>query len=1022
MSAERHCPQCRTPLPADAPEGLCPACLVKAGLADQSIEPSNATSGNTTSTGRSNSISHVDLADARTLAPRPAAELRAVMPERLRAGELFGNYNIVRRLGMGGMGTVFEAEEQPDGRRLALKVLNHSFDSPEARLRFLREGRLAAAINHPNSVYVYGTEEIAGAPAITMELVRGGTLEDRVRSRGPLQLGEAVDAMLQVVDGLEAASALGVLHRDVKPSNCFIDADGTVKVGDFGLSISTFDRSDSQLTETGTFMGTPAFASPEQFRGEMLDLRSDIYSLGATLFYLLTATTPFQAPDLIRLMVAVLEQPAPTPARLRPGIPPKLAQVITRCLAKSKYDRYATYSELRTALEPFNSVVPVPARLVPRLAAGLIDCFLLSACSLLPFQARTVSAQELDPRLWVQLLWYSCSVIIGLAYFVIPEFLWGASLGKAICRLRVVGLDHQSPTLVRSLGRALIFLLVPVGLAMAMFPRIIEHGQWWKFVIVNLFPFLPFILFMTARRKNGMAALQDLATGTKVVMKPERQSRARTQHQSESIVGNRDETRRIGPYLVIKTLEQRVGEEILLGYDTRLLRKVWIRQCESGAALPRRVVGISRDTRIRWLTGRTADGRSWDAFEAVEGQPLMNLLRTPLGWHVVRYWLYDLAGELQAACAEQTLPDSLTLDRIWITSDGRAKLMDFRAWGIKTDLPPAESQAGAGLDSARAFLIQVASSALQGRVVTPEEAISRPANAVLPLHARMFLNQLPAATDLGHVADQLRPLLVTRATITRSRRLALAAACCLLPVALSGDSVYTFVTKPDYFYPTARIEGMRRVLERLDSIEHLEQPNAQQREERQQLETFLRSPNSNDSFSTHQWEQELYGKAFLSLAQQSRWMETRGHHFSDFDEFTNAFQPYRKSIQPQQPRDRLASSFVPRSMLLALGIGYAIVIVFSFCGAALFRGLMVHALGMVIVDERGRPASRVRVLVRTLAVWSPLLVIPFLLPVPDHLWSITFLTIIFFAAAAWSVITPSRSVPDQVARTWLVPR
>src|SRR5580704_691809 len=255
MSAERHCPQCRTPLPADAPEGLCPACLVKAGLADQSIEPSNATSGNTTSTGRSNSISHVDLADARTLAPRPAAELRAVMPERLRAGELFGNYNIVRRLGMGGMGTVFDAEEQPDGRRLALKVLNHSFDSHDARLRFLREGRLAAAINHPNSVYVYGTEEIADMPVITMELVRGGTLEELVRSKGRLSVGEAVDAVLQVISGLEAAADAGILHRDIKPSNCFIDADGTIKVGDFGLSISTVVRSDSQLVDSGTFMG-----------------------------------------------------------------------------------------------------------------------------------------------------------------------------------------------------------------------------------------------------------------------------------------------------------------------------------------------------------------------------------------------------------------------------------------------------------------------------------------------------------------------------------------------------------------------------------------------------------------------------------------------------------------------------------------------------------------------------------------------------------------------------------------------
>jgi hypothetical protein len=546
--------------------------------------------------------------------------------------------------------------------------------------------------------------------------------------------------------------------------------------------------------------------------------------------------------------------------------------------------------------------------------------------------------------------------------------------------------------------------------------------RWWKLVIVNLFPFLPFVLFLSVRRKNGMAALQDLATGTKVVMKPERQTRAHIPHDCESIVGSLDETRRIGPHLVMKTLEQRAGEEIFLGYDTRLLRKVWIRQCESGATLSRYVSAISRNTRLRWLAGRTADGRSWDAFEAVEGQPLMNLLGTPQGWHAVRYWLYDLAEELRAACAEHNLPDLLTLDRIWITADGRAKLMDFRAWGIERDLRPQPLPAGDEFDCARSFLNQVAMSALEGRVATSDEAVSRPPKALLPLHARTFLNHLSTATDLGHIAEELRPLLVKRATITRSRRLALAAACCLLPFGLTGNVVYQFVTRPDNKFPAAEIEVVRRVLERLDSIEHLERPSAEQREERQLLETYLRYP-TNYAVPVLRWEQELYRKAFIALTQQRRWTEAYGHlHPRNYIEVTNAIQPLQESIQPKRPRDRLGSSFVPRLVLFGLGIGYVIVIGFSFCGAVLLRGLMVHALGIAIVDGRGRPASRLRVLVRTLAVWSPLLVIPLLLPVPDHPWLITFATITFCAGAAWSVVTPTRSLPDQIARTWLVPR
>ena len=185
-------------------------------------------------------------------AVKPSPKIAADLPE---PGQQFGNYRLIRKLGQGGMGAVFEADDLESGRRVALKLLAHSLESPEARNRFFREGRLAASINHPNSVYVYGTEEIDGTPAISMEHVLGGTLHDRVRQRGPLPVTEAVDAILQIIDGLEAAAAVGVLHRDVKPSNCFVDADGTVKVGDFGLSISTAVRGDTHLDHPGFVPG-----------------------------------------------------------------------------------------------------------------------------------------------------------------------------------------------------------------------------------------------------------------------------------------------------------------------------------------------------------------------------------------------------------------------------------------------------------------------------------------------------------------------------------------------------------------------------------------------------------------------------------------------------------------------------------------------------------------------------------------------------------------------------------------------
>src|SRR5206468_9392633 len=138
-------------------------------------------------------------------------------------------------------------------------------------------------------------------------LVEGGTLQDHVRGKGPLRPAEAVDTVLQVIAGLEAAQAVGVLHRDVKPSNCFVDAEGTVKVGDFGLSISTVNRGEPHLTASGVFLGTPAYASPEQLRGDDLDQRSDIYAVGVTLFYLLTGKIPFDADNMVKLVALVLE-------------------------------------------------------------------------------------------------------------------------------------------------------------------------------------------------------------------------------------------------------------------------------------------------------------------------------------------------------------------------------------------------------------------------------------------------------------------------------------------------------------------------------------------------------------------------------------------------------------------------------------------------------------------------------------------------------------------------------------------
>jgi eukaryotic-like serine/threonine-protein kinase len=213
-----------------------------------------------------------------------------------------------------------------------LKVLGHGMDSEEMRKRFLREGRLAAAVSHPNSIYIFGTEEIEGSPVIVMEIAGGGTLKDELKRRGPLPAREAVDAMLQIIMGLEAAHAGGVLHRDVKPANCFIAPDGTAKVGDFGLSVSTLARTDTQLTASGMMLGTPSFAPPEQLRGDELDMRADIYSVGATLYTLLTGKAPFDGANAVQVVANVLDKAPASVTESRKDVPSELAEIIMRCM------------------------------------------------------------------------------------------------------------------------------------------------------------------------------------------------------------------------------------------------------------------------------------------------------------------------------------------------------------------------------------------------------------------------------------------------------------------------------------------------------------------------------------------------------------------------------------------------------------------------------------------------------------------------------------------------------------------
>jgi len=269
---------------------------------------------------------------------------------------LCDRWRVVRRLGKGGMSTVYEAADD-GGARVALKILNASLArKPRTRERFLREGKVANAIQHPNAVRVLGEHVTAdGALLLVMELLEGQTLRERCRrGGGTLDLAEVLRIGDGVLEVLEAAHARGILHRDIKPENVFLTTTEEIKVLDFGIAAVRDEvLRDADMTQSGVALGTPAFMAPEQARGRssQLDARTDVWAVGATMFYCLTGKYVHdEASTANEAMIFAATQPAPALARFCPELAPAALAVVDRALALDVRDRWQTASEMRGAI------------------------------------------------------------------------------------------------------------------------------------------------------------------------------------------------------------------------------------------------------------------------------------------------------------------------------------------------------------------------------------------------------------------------------------------------------------------------------------------------------------------------------------------------------------------------------------------------------------------------------------------------------------------------------------------------
>jgi uncharacterized RDD family membrane protein YckC len=920
------------------------------------------------------------------------------------------------------MGEVYEAESLETGRRLALKLLRSRLEKADDRARFLREGQLAASISHPHTVYIFGSEEIEGMPVISMELLPGGTLKERVAARGPMPPEEAVAAVMDIIGGLDAAQAAGVLHRDIKPSNCFIDADGAVKVGDFGLSISTLARDVHHELETGAFQGTPQFAPPEQLRGEPLDIRADIYAVGATLYYLLTGQPPFDARDLRELVSRVTSEPPRSPRLLRRGIPAGLAAVVLQCLAKIPGERPKSYADLAAALRPFLPAADLPAKPGLRFLAGFADSIILSVpVFVVLFLATRVTAQPMTQN--PAAFW--SSLAISFLYGFVLESLWGATLGEMLFGIRVRSADGARAPWWRILIR--MGILSAVGALQAPIWAIAQAAGFGTTAISIGSSVIVLgasaAMFLTARNHNGYASLYDMISGTRVRIRPaERGRRVGTATAPTSSENAEDPSgEHIGPFTIIGAVGSAGAGRLFAAYDPVLRRRVWIRTAPLGTppiAPARR--DISRVTRLHWLTGRRSATDSldnWDAFEAPSGGPLLKRNEASLDWPAARVVLADLIHEFADALKEGSLPP-LGLDRLWMRADGRTVLLDFEAPLVV-----------ASPSSAKATPMELL-GAVAGRVTMPE-AVARDSAPRLPLSACRLLRRWPreAPHSLEEAQAQLREAGASPERVSRWRR-AIPIAMAAGPALFMGLFALVAVPNADVLILTPED---REVIGLLTVLENDVPPDSPMRspEYRAALETYLAGQHGALLRNTSLWSSSMQGEDADQPELRRRASDIAARYPSvTAEELARSRETIQPTLDRMPPphRWRVSLAVVVLHLMAAMASLMAL-----FCSIvssiALPGGVATRMIGLAVVTRDGNEIGRLRSLARTLIAWAPIFV--WLVSVPAQVdmgfgpASVPTISLVFgamIAGVVWTIAAADRGLHDRIVGTWVVPR
>ena len=624
-------------------------------------------------------------------------------------------YELLGQLGSGGMGVVYEACDKTTGRHVAVKLLSSGLTSDRENVdRFVQEAKLAAQISHPRTTFIYEAGEFEGRPYIVMELMPGQTLQDILEKEESLPVNQAVDYIIDVIDGLVAAHDLNFIHRDVKPSNCFVAADGRIKVGDFGLSKSLV--TDLSLTRTGTFMGTPLYAAPEQIRGTQVDHRVDIYSVGATLFTLIAGKPPFDG-DAMSVTAQILTDPAPNIRTVQPNVPKDLARIIEKTLRKDPSERYANLAELKKSLAPFASGGASLTQIGRRSAAYMIDyvfttlvCQLTIMCLVFIFiTPKQINNPGMDMSVHIQRLQIFASLGIWLfvwLYFAILEGFWGTTIGKKILGLKVVNNQGEKPGIFRGLLRS---FAVPSAFAIPIFVTLIrllwvsEDFQeirmtsviygWTSARLAEVLPAL--VCLLTMKQSNGLRGLHGLLSGTRVFRINRAEHRVIKDMPSLNLTDVAEKLQ-FGTYQVSGLVAGDKSYRVFQACDEVLGRQVWIYygNHQKPGVQNHHVI---RNGRFRWIQGGEVDGTRWDAYEVAEGLPF-NLaadVKELFVWENTRFALQDFCDELDASLDDETLGSDLCLDQFFIDKNGRGKFLEIALPGQQAESDSTETKSPA---------------------------------------------------------------------------------------------------------------------------------------------------------------------------------------------------------------------------------------------------------------------------------------------------------------------------------------